>query len=66
MPYNGFEEFREIVLDDESLQKQLRDLMDMDEFISRVVELGRSHGFSFTAYDVGDAVRASQRSWVEG
>ena len=66
MPYNGFEEFREIVLNDESLQRQLRGLMDMDEFISRVVELGRVHGFSFTAYDVGDAVRASQRSWLEG
>ena len=66
MPYNGFDEFKEIVLGDESLQAQLRDLMDMDEFISRVVELGRSRGFSFTAYDVGDAIRASQRSWLEG
>ena len=66
MPYNGFEEFREMVLDDEALQEQLRDLMDMDQFVARVVELGRGHGFNFTAYDVGDAIRSSQRSWLEG
>ena len=61
----GFETFYEMVLSDEALQRQLRDIDQADEFIARVVELGEERGFSFTEDDVQEAMRTSRRAWLE-
>ncbi|PYT00802.1 MAG: hypothetical protein DMF63_05715 [Acidobacteria bacterium] len=60
-----FEEFRDLVLDDKSMQKQLRRLSDRNEFIARVVELGREHGFEFTAAEVEEELRVGRRVITE-
>jgi hypothetical protein len=60
-----FEEFRNVVLDDESVQGELRGLDNEREFISRVVELGRARGFDFNESDVEDELSRARRTWLE-
>jgi Nif11 domain len=57
--------FRLLVLQDQSLQNQLRDLDDRDEFIVRAIELGRLHDYDFTEADVNEAMQAGRRAWLE-
>ena len=64
MPQNAFEQFRGLVLEDVSLQVELRDLSG-DEFVTRVVELGAAEGFEFAADDVLAAMRENKRLWIE-
>jgi hypothetical protein len=54
-----------MVLGDESLQVQLRDITDRDEFIAKVIELGEGHGCDLTAEDVNEAMRRGRRTQVE-
>jgi hypothetical protein len=61
MSENKFEEFRQLVLLEESLQKELRGLTDRKEFVNRMVELGAAHGYQFTAQDVEEALRGAHR-----
>ena len=61
----SFEEFRELVLGDVSMQKDLQAKTDSVEFVPRVVELARMHGFEFTAADVEDEMRRNRREWFE-
>ena len=65
MPDPGFEDFRSLVLGDESLQAQLCDITERSEFITRVIELGEAHGCKFTAQDVAEAMRRSRGNGVE-
>lgn len=65
MSQENFEQFRNIVLEDLSLQKQLRAFTREDRFIVRVVKLGAERGFQFTYEDVKEAMRASRRAWIE-
>lgn len=61
----GFEDFRSMVLGDESLQAQLRDITERDEFIAKVIELGEAHGCEFTAEDVAESMRRGRSTGVE-
>jgi hypothetical protein len=54
-----------MVLADESLQAQLRDITEGDEFIAKVIELGEDRGCKFTAEDVEEAMRSNRRTWIE-
>ena len=65
MPSSSFEQFRQIVFDDVELQRELRDIVDTNEFIARVVELGTGKGFDFTAEDVVQAMNEGRRAWIE-
>ena len=65
MPEGKFEEFRRLVLDDTSLQKELRDVTERVEFIARVVELGARNGYDFVQADVEEAMIAARREWIE-
>ena len=60
-----FNEFRNIVLGDDSLQKELRILTDRTEFIDRVIDLARSLGYEFTSEDIEEELRVGRRSWTE-
>jgi hypothetical protein len=60
-----FEEFRSMVLGDESLQAQLRDITERSDFIAKVIELGEAHGCKFTAEDVAEAMRRSRGNGIE-
>ena len=65
MPELGFEDFRNMVLGDESLQAQLRDITERAEFTAKVIELGESHGCRVTAEDVAEAIRHGRSTGVE-
>ena len=61
----AFEEFRELVLNDKSMQKDLQAIAESDNFVSRVVELARLSGFEFTASDIEDEMRSARQKWFE-
>jgi hypothetical protein len=65
MSQENFEQFRNLVLEDLSLQKELRAFTLRDVFIARVVQSGAERGFQFTAEDVVEAMNASRRAWIE-
>jgi predicted ribosomally synthesized peptide with nif11-like leader len=65
MSHENLDNFRELVLQDLSLQEKLRDIADRTVFLSIVVQLGAQSGYSFTAQEVEAALRASQRAWIE-
>jgi predicted ribosomally synthesized peptide with nif11-like leader len=65
MPSPDLEQFRREVLLDPSLQEKLRNLGSTPEFVQAVVEAGAARGFEFSADDVGEAIRAGHRVWLE-
>lgn len=65
MPKNKFEEFRQLVLAEESLQEELRAITDRKVFIDRLIELGIENDCEFTSDDVEEAMRISRRIWTE-
>lgn len=65
MSQEQFEQFRQLVLDDLSLQRELQGFAERDTFAQRAVELGAARGLHFTAEDVIETIRASRREWSE-
>lgn len=65
MSEENFERFREIVLQDLSLQERLREIAERDVFIQQVVELSAQRGLEITPEDVKEAIRRSRRAWIE-
>ena len=61
----SFEDFRELVLGDVSMLKDLQAITDSVEFVSRVVELARLHGFEFSDADIEEEMRRARRKWFE-
>jgi aspartyl/asparaginyl beta-hydroxylase len=59
------ERFRELVLQKDGLQEQLREVTDRDAFVSRVLSLGKEHGCEFTAGDIRVAMQAGMQGWIE-
>jgi len=57
--------FRQTVLNDLNLQQRLRQTDDRESFIRLLVGLGRQLGYSFTAADADNAMRAEQQAWIE-
>ena len=65
MSQKDFEQFRQLVLEDQTLQKQLRNFTRRHKFVARTVELGAERGFQFTAEEVYGALDESRRLWLE-
>jgi hypothetical protein len=63
--HEALEQFHTIVLNDRSLQKQLGDLTDIDEFTKRVIELGLECGCEFSPAEIEDKINANRRRWIE-
>ena len=61
----GLARFRDLVLADTSLQRQLRSLPSHAEFVARTVALAAEHGCSVTPEDVDEALAAHRRAWFE-
>ena len=59
-----FERFRQLVLGDLSLQRELMKVTDRKEFIALTLRLGEWHGAQFTAGDVDAAFQAARRAWI--
>jgi hypothetical protein len=58
LPPGSVEHFRKLVLGDESLQRQLRDIPDRREFTAQAIALGRDRGFHFDESDVDAGFRS--------
>ena len=65
MSENAFEEFKELVLRDDSLQKELRDLTDRNELIRCVIRLAHERGYKFTSAELEEEMRMSRRITTE-
>ena len=65
MSQEQFEQFRNVVLEDLTLQRELQSFTGRDEFIARAVEAGAALGFEFTADEVTEAINAARRAWIE-
>jgi hypothetical protein len=59
------EHFQRLVIADNALQEKLRHEPDRERFIALVIETGLRSGFRFTANDVGAAMQANRRAWIE-
>ena len=57
--------FRLLVLQNQTLQAQLVNMDDRDEFIFRVIELGRLHDCELTESEVTEGLQAGRRAWHE-
>jgi predicted ribosomally synthesized peptide with nif11-like leader len=66
MSLENFERFRQAVLDDPALHKELRETPpDEDLFLTAVVRIAASRGFEVTLDDAAAAFQAAKRSWIE-
>ncbi len=65
MQADGFDRFRQLVLDDAALQEDLRQAVTQESLFEKVLALGRERGFRFSEQDLEDAVRANRRAWLE-
>jgi predicted ribosomally synthesized peptide with nif11-like leader len=65
MSQENFEQFRQLVLQDTTLQQQLRGTSDREQLVALTQRLGAERGYSFTTEDVLEALRAGQREWIE-
>ncbi len=62
----SFEQFRERVLEDTSLQEELRDVPDRETLVPLLIELGLQHGFAFRANEVETAMDTARLEWMAG
>src|SRR5437773_65365 len=65
MPQESLDQFRQLVLQDLALQEQLRETPNLDAFLALIVRLGAERGYDFGVEEVKEALRASQRTWIE-
>jgi hypothetical protein len=65
MSKEKLEEFCLLVLGDPELRKQLQDISERDEFMTRVIELGARNGFEIMPEDVEEKIRENRRLWHE-
>ena len=61
----AFERFRALVMTDPALQEQLWAVSEREAFMALAVALGKAHGCDFAAEDVGQALNAGRRAWIE-
>jgi hypothetical protein len=63
MSRESFEQFRQLVLQDISLQERLRVTPDHESFLALLLQLGQERDYDFTVEDVEAAIRESQMAW---
>lgn len=57
--------FRQLVLEEEHLLRQLRQTGDLESFIALSVQLSREHGCPVTPEEVQAAVQDERRAWLQ-
>jgi hypothetical protein len=65
MSQENFERFRNLVLEDASLQQKLRGPAEYADFIELVTKVGNECGYDFTKDEVVFAYNAGRRAWIE-
>lgn len=59
------EKLREIVWGNADLQARLQEVSNADEFVGRVLEIGKSFGLEIESEEVLEEMRESRRVWIE-
>ena len=62
---SDLDRFRRLVLQDSSLQEQLRNIDDHDAFTTLVVKLAAEGGYLITATEIDEAMRRTRQRWRE-
>ncbi|HKA21360.1 MAG TPA: aspartyl/asparaginyl beta-hydroxylase domain-containing protein [Blastocatellia bacterium] len=62
---DAFDRFCNLVLQDLTLQEQLKDVMDKELFFEMVVRLGNERGYHFSVNEVRAAFKARRRAWIQ-
>jgi Nif11 domain len=65
MAQADFEQFKQLVLQDFSLQEQLRLFTERDEFIMQVIEISGKYGFQITIEDIEEVWQTNSRLLIE-
>ncbi|HEX8184995.1 MAG TPA: aspartyl/asparaginyl beta-hydroxylase domain-containing protein [Blastocatellia bacterium] len=65
MPGQGLEQFRQLVLEDTTLQKKLIETPNLKAFLALTLQLGDELGYSFTVEDLENAMRESRLAWLQ-
>jgi hypothetical protein len=65
MSKETLQQFCLLVLRDSTLQNQLKGLVDRDEFIKKLVEIGAREGFEISRADVENQMRENRKLWNE-
>ena len=65
MSKENLNEFCLLVLSDLTLQNQLKDLIEREDFIAQVIALGAKSGFEILLEDVELQLRENRRLWHE-
>jgi hypothetical protein len=65
MSQEGLEKFRQLIWQEPTLQERLRATPDRASFIALTLQLGAERGYSFTVDEIEEALKASQRAWLE-
>lgn len=60
-----FQKLREMVLKDVCLQKNLQAIMNQENFIKTLVELGREYDLQIENEDILRVMQENRRVWVE-
>jgi hypothetical protein len=59
------EKLRQIVFQNAALLNDLQAISDREEFIDRVLEIGRTRDLKFTKEDILQAMNEQRRAWIE-
>jgi hypothetical protein len=62
---DALEQFCQLVLRNQDLQRQLRETPDQRAFTERMLALGVAHGFLFSAAEIEARLRAARQAWLE-
>ena len=62
---HGIDRFRDVVLANEDLQRQLRETPDKETFLEVMMNLGRECGYNFSIADIESALGQARRTWIE-
>jgi len=65
MSTEAFDNFRNLVLENPSLQRLLRSTSDYDTFVESTIRLGNERGYSFTSEEIDAVFHRARRTWLE-
>lgn len=65
MSKENLNQFCRLVLSELSLQNQLKDLIEREDFVAQVINLGAQSGFEITREDIEWQLRENRRLWHE-
>ena len=61
----GLEQFRQLILEDVTLQGRLRETLNLEAFLDLMLQLGDDLGYSFTIEEIEFAIKESRLAWLQ-